>query len=126
MIANGTYRILAVDDLEDNLFLLQTVLESEGYEVETATSGSDALAKISQLPPDLVLLDVMMPGMTGIEVTQRIRKNQKLQELPVVLITAYGESTAQQGIKEGANDYLRKPLDLQELLDKVRFLCEGQ
>lgn len=126
MIANGTYRILAVDDLEDNLFLLQTVLESEGYEVETATSGSDALAKISQLQPDLVLLDVMMPGMTGIEVTQRIRKNQNLHELPVVLITAYGEAQAQQGIKVGANDYLRKPLDLQELLAKVRLLCEGQ
>lgn len=125
MIANGTYRILAVDDLEDNLFLLQTVLESEGYEVETATSGSDALAKISELPPDLVLLDVMMPGMTGIEVTQRIRKNQNLQELPVVLITAYGENTAQQGIKVGANDYLSKPLDLDKLLEKVRAFCES-
>jgi CheY-like chemotaxis protein len=125
VIANGTYRILAVDDLEDNLFLLQTVLESEGYEVETATSGSDALAKISQVQPDLVLLDVMMPGMTGIEVTQRIRKNQNLQELPVVLITAYGETQAQQGIQVGANDYIRKPLDLEELLEKVRTFCEG-
>jgi len=63
--------------------------------------------------------------MTGIEVTQRIRKNQNLQELPVVLITAYEETQAQQGIQVGANDYIRKPLDLQELLEKVRIFCEG-
>ncbi len=68
-------RILVVDDLPDNYFLLQTVLESEGYEVEVADNGRVALESIASHPPDLVLLDVMMPEMNGFEVTRRLRQN---------------------------------------------------
>ena len=82
-------RLLIVDDIEDNLFLLEAILTEEGYEVDSAKNGKEALAKIEASPPDLVLLDAMMPGMDGYEVTRRIRENKKIPFLPVILITAY-------------------------------------
>ncbi|MEH2271481.1 MAG: response regulator, partial [Nostoc sp.] len=69
---NKIYRILAVDDTPDNLILVQTILESEGYEIDLASDGIKALRQIDQSPPDLILLDVMMPGIDGYEVTRRI------------------------------------------------------
>ena len=85
------YRILVVDDLADNLFLLQTLLESEGYVVETALNGKAALDKIEQIPPNLVLLDIMMPGLNGYEVTRQVRQDERFSALPIVLITAHDE-----------------------------------
>jgi CheY-like chemotaxis protein len=70
--------ILVVDDSPDNVFLIQTILEEEGYKISTAEDGPSALAEIEQSPPSLVLLDVMMPGMDGFEVTKRIRQDTKL------------------------------------------------
>lgn len=114
------HRILVVDDLEDNLFLVQTLLETEGYEVETADNGRSALAIIEAAPPDLVLLDVMMPGMNGYEVTRRIRQNQQLPFIPIMLITAYDQVDAIEGFTNGANDFIRKPIDFDELLTRVK------
>ena len=82
-------RILVVDDVADNSFLLQTFLELEGYQVEVADSGYLALEKIETAPPDLVLLDVMMPGMNGYEVVKHIRENQQLPFIPILLVTGY-------------------------------------
>jgi DNA-binding response OmpR family regulator len=113
-------RILVVDDLADNLFLLQTLLEAEGYAVETADSGTIALTKIESTPPDLVLLDVMMPGMNGFEVTQKIRQNEELPFIPILLLTAYDQTSAAQGLNLGANDFIRKPINLDELLARVK------
>lgn len=118
------YRILIVDDLADNLFLLQTVLEDEGYTVEVADNGWSALEHIFASPPNLVLLDMMMPEINGIEVTQRLRQHPQLKELPIVLITAYGEMVAEQGLNVGANDWLSKPVDFEELLHKIKVFCE--
>lgn len=73
--APSAFYILVVDDLSDNLFLLQTSLEAEGYNVDTADNGSSALEKVEASPPDLILMDVMMPDMNGYEVTQQIRQN---------------------------------------------------
>lgn len=112
--------ILVVDDLADNLFLLKAILETEGYTVELANSGSTAIAKAEAVPPDLMLLDVMMPGMTGYEVTQRIRQSEHLAEVPVVLITAYGEENATTGEAVGADGFIRKPIDVEVLLQQVR------
>ena len=84
----SNYRILIVDDIVDNLFLLQTVLEAEGYEVEVADNGRFAVAKVEAAPPDLILLDVMLLDMSGYEVTQRIRQNQELPYIPLLLVTA--------------------------------------
>ncbi len=115
-----TYRILAVDDVPDNLFLLQAILEAEGFAVDVASSGKLALNKIKTSPPDLVLLDVMMPEMDGYEVTQHIRQDDEIPAIPILLITAYDEATALQALELGANDFIRKPIDFEELLTRIR------
>lgn len=115
-------RILVVDDIPDNSFLLQTILEAEGYQVEIANSGRAALAKIESNPPDLVLLDVMMPGMNGYEVTQRVRQNLKLPFIPIVLVTGHNQPTAAEGFNVGADGFIRKPIDFNELLTQVKAM----
>jgi signal transduction histidine kinase len=115
-------RILVVDDSPDNLFLVQTILEEEGYNISLAEDGRVALAQIEQSPPDLVLLDVMMPGIDGYEVTQRIRQNKQLPFIPILLITAYDQPSVVQGLDTGADDFIRKPVEVDELLARVRSL----
>lgn len=112
--------ILVVDDLADNRFLLKAILEAEGYNVEVASNGATALAQAEAMPPKLMLLDVMMPDMSGYEVTQRIRQSTKLSSLPVVLITAYGREDATIGKAAGANDYICKPFDFDELIQRIQ------
>jgi len=119
-MADQTYRILAVDDVVDNLFLLQTILEAEGYAVDVATSGQLALSKVQTSPPDLILLDVMMPEMNGYEVTRQIRQQDKLPAIPILLISAHDEPSAVQLVEIGANDFIAKPLDFEELLSRIR------
>ncbi len=119
MCSSQNFRILVVDDLNDNLFLLQTVLEAEGYEVETANSGHSALEKIENSPPDLILMDVMMPGMNGYETTRKIRQNASLPFIPIVLVTAYEDVNDIQGLALGANDFIRKPIQFDTLLSRV-------
>lgn len=124
VISSEKSYILVVDDLPDNIFLLQTILESEGYVVDTAFDGRSALSKIQAVTPDLILLDVMMPGMDGYEVTQHIRQNLNLPLIPIVLVTAYDEPSAAQGFEVGANDFIRKPIDTDKLLQKVSDLLQ--
>ncbi|MBD2168661.1 hybrid sensor histidine kinase/response regulator [Calothrix membranacea FACHB-236] len=118
------FRILAVDDTRDNLILVQTILESEGYEIEIVSDGITALEKVEQSSFDLILLDVMMPGMDGYEVTRRIRRNPELKKIyiPILLITAFHESSVVEGLDVGADDFIRKPFDTDELLARVRSL----
>lgn len=123
MLSSERRRILVVDDLADNLFLFKTALEAEGYDVDTALNGRLALAKIEASPPDLVLLDVMMPGMNGYEVTQRIRQNDKLPFIPIVLVTACEETIALEGLNMGANDFVRKPINFDQLLARIKAFC---
>ncbi|KAB8317996.1 response regulator [Tolypothrix campylonemoides VB511288] len=120
MLFSKRHRILVVDDVADNLFLLQTVLEAEGYDIDTALDASLALAMIEASPPDLLLLDVMMPEMSGYEVTQFIRQNDKLPFIPILLITAYDEVSVVEGLEIGANGFIRKPIDFDLLLAKIR------
>lgn len=115
-------RILAVDDTPDNLILLETILESEGFEMDLVADGKSALEQIIQSPPDLILLDVMMPGMDGYEVTRRIRNNPEINYIPILLVTAYKESSVVQGLDAGADDFICKPFDTDELLARVRSL----
>jgi len=114
--------ILVVDDSPDNVFLIQTILEEEGYKISTAEDGPSALAEIEQSPPSLVLLDVMMPGMDGFEVTKRIRQDPKLSFIPILLITAHDSPSVAQGLDIGADDFIRKPVEVDELLARVRSL----
>ncbi|MUH01632.1 response regulator [Scytonema sp. UIC 10036] len=113
-------RILVIDDTPDNLYLLETVLVEEGYVVEVASNGKTGLAMIEASPPDLVLLDAMMPGINGYEVTRRIRENKQLPFIPILLITAYIEADIPEGLNLGANDFLRKPIDYDELMARIK------
>jgi CheY-like chemotaxis protein len=115
-------RILVVDDIADNCFLLQAVLEQEGYEVELASSGREALNRIEEQHPDLVLLDVMMPEMNGFEVTQQIRQNDRLPFIPILLVTGYDQFSPAEGFEFGADDFIRKPIDFDILLDRIRAI----
>ncbi|KAM3097368.1 PleD family two-component system response regulator [Phormidesmis sp. 146-35] len=112
-----SYRILIVDDVADNLFLLQTVLETEGYLVESATDGTSALNQFQASPPDLVLLDIMMPGLNGYQVAQRIRQSSWV---PIVFMTAHDELSTLPYSEIGVNDLIRKPIDFDELFKKIQ------
>ncbi|MGH7848168.1 MAG: sigma-54-dependent transcriptional regulator [Candidatus Binatia bacterium] len=107
-------RILIVDDDEVSCRLFAEVLEGEGYDVHQAHSGEDALDRIREGPYDLLLVDVQMPGITGIDVTRTLRRDHPT--LPVVVMTAFGSiETAVEAIQEGAYDYISKPMNLEEL-----------
>jgi len=115
--------ILVVDDTPRNVKLLADLLAAKGYGVDTAASGSEALERLDQVPADLVLLDVVMPGMSGYEVCRRIRANPQTERLPVVMVTALDPAEERvKGIEAGADDFLTKPINQAELLGRVRSL----
>ncbi|MBE8987403.1 hybrid sensor histidine kinase/response regulator [Nostoc sp. LEGE 12450] len=116
-------KILVVDDSPDNVFLIKTILEEEGYTISTAENGISALAELKASPCDLVLLDLMMPDMDGYEVTKHIRGEMKLpQYIPILLITAHDAPNVAHGLDLGADDFIRKPVTVDELLARVRSL----
>ena len=114
--------ILVVDDLPANLKLLDAVFSPRGFTVRTATTGEDALAILAQEVPDLVLLDVLMPGIDGYETCRRIRANAATEYLPVVMVTASGDHQKVEAIEAGADDFVTKPFEQAELLARVRSL----
>jgi adenylate cyclase len=115
--------VLAVDDQLQNLRLLEAVLSPRGYRVETASSGEEALDKLGQAVPDVVLLDIVMPGLDGYEVCQQIRANPATAFLPVIMITASGEQEKISAIRAGADDFVSKPFNSGELLARVASLA---
>lgn len=118
-----TARVLVVDDILSNVKLLEAKLTSEYFEVVTAFSGMEALGKIEDCDPDIVLLDVMMPGMDGFEVCRRIKANPKTAHIPVVMVTALDQpSDRVTGLEAGADDFLTKPVDDAALFARVRSL----
>lgn len=116
-------RVLVVDDILPNVKLLEAKLHSEYYEVVTAQSGEEALKKIVETSPDLVLLDVMMPGMDGFEVCKRIKNDPAVAHIPVVMVTALTDSEDRvRGLESGADDFLSKPVNDVALMARVRSL----
>jgi adenylate cyclase len=115
--------ILVVDDVPDNVDILQMRLESQGYQVVTAGDGLEALEKIRALLPDLVLLDVMMPKLDGIETVKRLKADPTLPFIPVILVTAKADaSDVIAGLESGGDDYLTKPVDHAALSARVRAM----
>ncbi len=115
--------ILVVDDVPDNVEILQLRLESQGYEVITAGDGEAALATIRDKLPDLVLLDVMMPKLDGIETVKQLKADASLPFIPVILVTARADAKdVITGIEAGGDDYLTKPVDQAALMARVRAM----
>ncbi|MBD2110646.1 MULTISPECIES: ATP-binding response regulator [Cyanophyceae] len=120
---DDSFAILAVDDSPDNLFLIESILDDPDYRMTCVESGQAALDVVRQVPPpDLILLDVMMPGLDGYAVTQKIRDDTSLPYIPILLITAHDQSSLVQGLDAGADDFIRKPVDVNELRARVRSL----
>ncbi len=116
-------RVLVVDDILPNVKLLEAKLASEYYEVITATSGQEALEKVERDGPDIILLDVMMPGMDGFEVCRTIKSNPAYAHIPIVMVTALTDAADRvRGLEAGADDFLSKPLNDTALMARVRSL----
>jgi len=114
--------VLVVDDLPQNLRLLDAVLSPRGFTVLSASSGQAALDLLREHRPDIVLLDVMMPGLDGYETCRRIRADPATSFIPVVMVTASGDAEKVRGTEAGADDFITKPFDQAELLARVRSL----
>ncbi|PZM16820.1 PleD family two-component system response regulator [Rhizobium tubonense] len=118
-----TARILVVDDIPANVKLLEARLVAEYFEVLTADNGPDALAICERTQVDLILLDIMMPGMDGFEVCERIKANPRIAHIPVVMVTALDQSADRvRGLKAGADDFLTKPVNDLQLISRVKSL----
>ena len=115
--------ILIVDDERHNRELLEVMLKPEGFLLVSAANGEEALAIMSRQPPDLILLDVMMPGMDGYEIAGRIKSDPNTKSIPVIMLTALDDRNAKMlGLNAGAEDFLTKPVDRAELSVRVRNL----
>ncbi|MFD2184527.1 phosphate regulon transcriptional regulator PhoB [Rhodoplanes azumiensis] len=116
-------RILIVEDEEPLTLLLRYNLEAEGYAVDAAGRGDDADLRLKESPPDLAIVDWMLPGLSGIELIRRLRARTETQQLPVIMLTARGEEGERvRGLATGADDYIVKPFSVPELLARIRAL----
>ena len=114
-------RILVVDDEEDVLELVRYNLDRSGYQTETASSGEEALSKARKSLPDLIILDLMLPGIDGLEVCKKLKSDGKTEQIPVIMLTAKGdESDIVTGLELGAEDYVTKPFSPKILIARVR------
>jgi DNA-binding response OmpR family regulator len=121
--ADDVRTVLVADDDEDILQLVSFRLERAGYNVITASDGQKAIEAAREHQPDLAVLDVMMPGMNGYEVTRALRADQATAQIPVILLTArVQEADVSRGFEAGADDYLRKPFSPQELRSRVQAI----
>ena len=115
-------KILIIDDEFHTGYLIKINLEAEGYEVFLALSGEEGLEKAKTSTPDLITLDVLMPAMDGFEVLQALKKDARVNSIPVIMISVINGIRKKRGIKMGASDYLLKPIDFDNLLDRLRCL----
>ena len=119
-INRNEYKILIVDDISSNVLLLKVLLVKEQYNVITASSGREALTLIEQEKPDLLLLDVMMPEMSGYEVAQHMKMNAEMKEIPIIFLTALNSTVdIVNGFQVGGNDFISKPFKKEELTIRI-------
>ena len=116
-------RILIVEDEEPLTLILRYNLESEGYAVDASGRGDEAELRLKEQPPDLAVIDWMLPGLSGIELIRRLRGRPETHQLPIIMLTARGEETERvRGLATGADDYIVKPFSVPELLARIRAL----
>src|SRR5665213_562793 len=116
-------KVMIVEDEEPLSLLLRYNLEAEGYAVETVERGDDAETRLREKLPDLLLLDWMLPGVSGIELCRRLRQRQETRALPIIILTARGEESERvRGLATGADDYIVKPFSLPELMARIRAI----
>ena len=123
---DNTPTILIVDDEDDIIDLLEYNLEKEGYHTASATNGIEGIELARQIKPDLIILDIMMPGMDGIDVCRRLRQDAYLRHTPILMLTARTEEEAQvEGLDVGADIYFSKPISIPVLFSQIRALLRG-
>lgn len=122
---NRQFRILIVDDEPFGRQLLEAILIEENYELLFAENGQKAIKQVTELLPDIILLDIMMPEINGYELCQMIRSNASTSKIPIILITALDDrDSKKKGLEAGANDYISKPYERSEVLFKIKNLLK--
>ncbi|MBN1115902.1 MAG: response regulator [Bacteroidales bacterium] len=122
---NKDYTILVVDDSTTNVVLLEAILDEKGYKIETALNAKEAYSIIEKNTPDLILLDLLMPKISGFDFLQEIRKNDNTKSTPVIVVSALtDEENIEKIMNMGAIDFVKKPIDLQYLVDKVESVLQ--
>jgi DNA-binding response OmpR family regulator len=117
------YKILVVDDSTTNVVLLEAILDERGYIIETALNAKEAFALIAKETPDLILLDLLMPKISGFDFLEKIRNDEKTKNTPVIVVSALtDDENVNKIMKMGAVDFVKKPIDLQYLVDRVEGL----
>jgi twitching motility two-component system response regulator PilH len=114
-------KILLVDDSKTELHHLSAILTKRGYAVRSAENGEDAMRRLGEEKPDLILMDVVMPGQNGFQLTRAITRDPRFQDVPVIMCTSKGlETDKVWGMRQGARDYVVKPVDADELIGKIK------
>jgi two-component system, cell cycle response regulator DivK len=125
MEENREYKILVVDDSTTNVVLLEAILDEKGYHIETALNAKEAYALIEKETPDLILLDLLMPKVSGFDFLEEIRKSHKTANTPVIVVSALtDEENIEKIMKMGAIDFVKKPIDLQYLVERVDYILQ--
>jgi len=116
-------KVLVVDDEPNIVLSLEFLMEQAGFEVVTAEDGEQALARVNDAQPDLLLLDISLPGISGFDVLERLRSEEATAQLPIIMLTAHGRDVEREkGMALGADDYITKPFSTQSLVEKVKTL----
>ena len=119
-------KILIVDDSPTEIHILTTILEKHGYTVASVDNGEDGVTAAAEQKPDLILMDVVMPGMNGFQATRKISKSPETSHIPIILVTTKDQETDRVwGMRQGAKDYVTKPVSEDQLLEKINALLSG-
>ncbi|HDZ46897.1 hypothetical protein LCGC14_0119960 [marine sediment metagenome] len=120
-------KVLVVDDEPNIVLSLEFLMEQAGFEVVTAEDGEQALARVDDTQPDLLLLDISLPGISGFDVLERLRSQEATAQLPIIMLTAHGRDVEREkGMALGADDYITKPFSTQSLVEKVKALLNEE
>ncbi len=119
-------QVLIVDDSPTETHVLTTILTRHGFTVVNATNGEAGIATAKEVKPDLILMDVVMPGMNGFQATRQLSKDPATSSIPVIMVTTKDQETDRVwGLRQGAKDYLTKPVNEQELIEKINYVLAG-